>query len=306
MNARVYTVDAAQPRAEAFAVKNGRFVAVGLVERRPEPGDGPNTRHRRRRPDRDAGVHRHALPRERRRRALQRQRQRAPRARAAGKPQGQGRQDPGRSVGRGHHVRRHQARRRPDQALPRRGDARSSAGREPSRRTHQLVQLEGLRAGRHHEGHAGSGPRPFLPRRERRAHRPRRGAGAQRLQQGRHARDLHARAAARARPERDALHLGAADRRRAHLGPRRRRRPGSDSRLRGRQGQRRAPPPRGVPGPRHRDVRRLQGRGRLLRLRRRVAARHRRQVRGRRVGLRADDAHEHAVCRAPATTASSR
>ena len=29
VNARVYTVDAAQPRAEAFAVKNGRFVAIG-------------------------------------------------------------------------------------------------------------------------------------------------------------------------------------------------------------------------------------------------------------------------------------
>ena len=29
VNARVYTVDAAQPRAEAFAIKNGRFIAVG-------------------------------------------------------------------------------------------------------------------------------------------------------------------------------------------------------------------------------------------------------------------------------------
>jgi predicted amidohydrolase YtcJ len=29
LNARVYTVDPAQPRAEAFAVKNGRFIAVG-------------------------------------------------------------------------------------------------------------------------------------------------------------------------------------------------------------------------------------------------------------------------------------
>ncbi|HUE87513.1 MAG TPA: amidohydrolase [Vicinamibacterales bacterium] len=29
VNARVYTVDPAQPRAEAFAVKNGRFIAVG-------------------------------------------------------------------------------------------------------------------------------------------------------------------------------------------------------------------------------------------------------------------------------------
>ncbi len=29
VNARVYTVDAAQPRGEAFAIKNGRFIAVG-------------------------------------------------------------------------------------------------------------------------------------------------------------------------------------------------------------------------------------------------------------------------------------
>src|SRR5919109_948527 len=29
INARVYTVDAANPRAEAFAVKSGRFLAVG-------------------------------------------------------------------------------------------------------------------------------------------------------------------------------------------------------------------------------------------------------------------------------------
>src|SRR5688572_25441320 len=29
VNARVYTIDSANPRAEAFAVKNGRFVAVG-------------------------------------------------------------------------------------------------------------------------------------------------------------------------------------------------------------------------------------------------------------------------------------
>ena len=29
VNASVYTVEASQPRAEAFAIKNGRFVAVG-------------------------------------------------------------------------------------------------------------------------------------------------------------------------------------------------------------------------------------------------------------------------------------
>jgi predicted amidohydrolase YtcJ len=32
LNARVYTVDDSQPRAEAFAVKNGRFVAVGSTD----------------------------------------------------------------------------------------------------------------------------------------------------------------------------------------------------------------------------------------------------------------------------------
>jgi predicted amidohydrolase YtcJ len=31
VNARVYTIDPARPRAEAFAVKNGRFIAVGLT-----------------------------------------------------------------------------------------------------------------------------------------------------------------------------------------------------------------------------------------------------------------------------------
>ena len=70
---------------------------------------------------------------------------------------------------------------------------------ESSRRAHELVQHEGLRARWRHQEHARSGSRPILPRRERRADRPRRRARAQRVQQGRHARDVHARAAARAR-----------------------------------------------------------------------------------------------------------
>src|SRR5688572_25027693 len=47
LNARVYTVDDAQPRAEAFAVKDGKFVAVGstsdvknVVSRRTQVIDG--------------------------------------------------------------------------------------------------------------------------------------------------------------------------------------------------------------------------------------------------------------------------
>ena len=31
INANIYTIDPAQPRATAFAVKNGRFVAVGAT-----------------------------------------------------------------------------------------------------------------------------------------------------------------------------------------------------------------------------------------------------------------------------------
>ena len=50
----------------------------------------------------------------------------------------------------------------------------------------------------------------------------------------------------------------------------------------------------------------LQGRRHPLRLRRRVAARRRGEVRRRRLGVRAHDAHEHAVRRHRTTTASSR
>jgi len=49
VNARVYTVDVAQPRAEAFAVKNGRFVAVGSsvdVRNGPPRGRRSSTRSR--------------------------------------------------------------------------------------------------------------------------------------------------------------------------------------------------------------------------------------------------------------------
>ena len=70
------------------------------------------------------------------------------------------------------------------------------------------------------------------------------------------------------------------------------------------QGQRRAAASRRVSGPRQRHVQRIQGRGDPLRLRRRVDPRGRREVRRRRLGLRADDADEHAVCRHQATTAS--
>ena len=108
-----------------------------------------------------------------------------------------------------------------------------------SRRTHELVQHQGVRAGGHHQGHARSRSRPLLPRRERRAHRPRRRARARRAS----TRSARAR---RSRPSSSAsaagsgmrAHLGAADRGGPDVRARRRRRSRSHPRLRGRARQR--------------------------------------------------------------------
>ena len=77
LNAKVFTVDDAQPRAEAFAVRDGRFMAVGstadirnLVTSRTTVIDAAGQ-------DGHARLHRRALPSERHRRAVRRQRQRA-------------------------------------------------------------------------------------------------------------------------------------------------------------------------------------------------------------------------------------
>ena len=91
LNGRVFTVDDAQPRAEAFAVRGGRFIAVGstadirnLVTARTTVIDAGGR-------DGDARLHRRALPSERHRRAVRRQRQRAHAPRAAGRARPEGR-----------------------------------------------------------------------------------------------------------------------------------------------------------------------------------------------------------------------
>ena len=65
------------------------------------------------------------------------------------------------------------------------------------RRPHVVLQQQGVRDGRRHQGHAESARRHVRPRRERRAERPRHRSRARRVQQGRQAADVHAGADAR-------------------------------------------------------------------------------------------------------------
>ena len=192
----------------------------------------------------------------------------------------QGRQDAARTVGDGGHVRRHQARR-----------ARSPGA--ISTKSRRIIRSSSTIAA---AIPAGTTPRRSSWRASRRA--------TPDPEHGRFFRDetgeLTGRVAELARnvfskvgtretftPEqqrdrgtqRHAAHLRAAHGGRPHVGPRRRRGSRSHPRLRGRARQRRAASSRVLPGPRQRDVRGLQGRRHLLRLRRRVDARRRRQVR---------------------------
>ena len=155
VNARVYTVDDALPRAEAFAVRAGRFVAVGSTDDVRNLA-GPNTEVIDAEGMTVTPGFIDALPPERRERALRREHQPADGRRDPGRPAGQGRRHPARPVGAGLHVRRHEGRRRPPAPdPPRRGGARSSRQRGPPRRSHQLVQQQRVRARRHHPRHPG-------------------------------------------------------------------------------------------------------------------------------------------------------
>ena len=150
VNARVLTSDTALPRAEAFAVKNGRFTAVGST------GDVRNLATART-PVIDAqrmtvvpgfiDAHSHPSGVEElygvnTNLRTVREIQAAIRAKV----------ETTRAGGLDHrlHVRRHQARSSADAQGSRRGDDRASGvGRAP-RRPHQLLQQQGVRARRHH------------------------------------------------------------------------------------------------------------------------------------------------------------
>ena len=201
--ARCYTSDAALPRAEAFAVKNGRFTAVGstsdvrnLATARTPVIDAQQMTV-------IARLHRRAQPPERRRGAVRRQHQPPHRARDSGGDPQEGETHAARVLGHRLHVRRHQARSAADAEGSRRSDDRAPGVGGAPRRPHELLQQQGVRAGRHHRADARSRRRPVLQG-ERRAERPRRRERAQRVRPRRQARDLHARAAPRPRAQRHA------------------------------------------------------------------------------------------------------
>ena len=164
VNARVYTVDPALPRAEAFAVKNGRFIAVGssadvrnLATARTRvidaqqatvtPGfidthchvSGVNELY-----SVNANVRRV-------RELLANLRQKADKTPAGQWVTAVMFDDTKLDVP--------LTRQHLDEV-----SQGSSDRRRPSRRAHELVQHQGVRARRHHEEHAGSRSRPLLPR----------------------------------------------------------------------------------------------------------------------------------------------
>ena len=162
VNAKVYTMDARAPRAEAFAVTSGRFVAVGTS------GDIKGLAGKRTQTFDAKGMtvvpgfidcHNHAGGETLLNEVL------------VGNPfevefvtirsiidklRAQGAADAAGHVGRGLLLRRHQAegQARAEHSRPRRGVDGASGGRPPSRRPHLLLQQQGVRDGRHHEGHA--------------------------------------------------------------------------------------------------------------------------------------------------------
>ena len=221
VNAKVFTVDAAQPRAEAFAVKSGRFAAVGSNSRRAQPGQRPHPGHRRRRrsPSPPASSTRTATPAASTS-CYERQFQRAARARAAGRLETEGRSDAAGPVGGRRHVRRHQARRPAHRQRPGRGRRAITrwscaiVAATPAGTTRKAFELAGVT-----QGHARPGPWALLPRRQRRAQRTRRGTGARRLRQGGTTRETFTPEQSRERGRNGMRHISrAADRGRAHHG----------------------------------------------------------------------------------------
>ena len=224
INAKVYTMDARAPRAEAFAVSAGRFTAVGSTSDVEGPGRQEHADLRRQGHDGGAGLHRLPQPRRRGSAAERGAGRQSLRGGVRQHPQhhrqapGAGAADAAGHLGRRLLLRRHQAQRqaRAQHPRPRRGLDRAPGDRPPSRRAHLLLQQQGLRHGRHHQGHAQPDGRHLRQGRERPAdrqgHRPRVGA----VQQGRRAAHLHAGRGRAARPRRRGAHLEAVRALRAH------------------------------------------------------------------------------------------
>ena len=212
VNARVLTSDTAAPRAEAFAVKNGRFVAVGstsdvrnLATRRTQVIDAQRMTVT------PGFIDAHCHPS-----GVQElygvNTQPAHRARDPGGDQAEGGGDAARGLGHRLHVRRHEARSAADAQGSRRSDDASTRCRSrtaAATRTSTTARRSSWPASPRR--HARPARRPLLQG-ERRAERPRRRERAQRLQPRRQARDVHAGAAARSRAQRHGAHVEAVQR----------------------------------------------------------------------------------------------
>ena len=154
LNAKVYTMDAAAPRAEAFAVKNSRFVAIGSSAEMKALAGEEHADVRREADDGRAWLHRLPQPRGRRRcstRCSSAIRLRSSSSQSRASSRSSARRHKRRRLGRGSRgtSRRHEAERqaaaRPPRSRP--GVDRASGGRAPSRRPHVVLQQQGARAG---------------------------------------------------------------------------------------------------------------------------------------------------------------
>ena len=230
-------MDPRAPRAEAFAVSGGRFVAVGSTsDIRNLAGKNTQTF--------DAkgmtvvpgfiDCHNHAggevaAQRSARRQSVRgRVRQHPQHHRQAARARAE---DAAGAVGRGLLLRRHQGERqaRDQHSRSRRSVIRASGDRPPSRRPHLFLQQQGVRDGRHHQGHAEPDGRHLRQGCERQPERPRHRSRVGAVQQGRDAPDLHAGGDRNARARRRRAHLEAVRALRPHQRASRRRQPAGDA-----------------------------------------------------------------------------
>ena len=159
VNAKVYTMDATTPRAEAFAMKGGRFVAVGrtadirgLAGKRTQTFDAKQMTI-------VPGFTDYAQPRGRHDAALRGARRQSVRGGVRHdrehhrQAQGESAADAAGHVGGGVLPRRHEAQGQAaaQPARPRSGVDGASGRRAASRRPHVVLQQQGVRARGHHE-----------------------------------------------------------------------------------------------------------------------------------------------------------
>ena len=235
---------------EAFAVKAGRFVAVGSTEEMKALDRQAHAHVRRQADDGGAGLHRHPQSRARRDPALRgagrqplrgRVRHHRQHRRQAAR---QGPRDAARHLGRGVFLRRHQGegQARARRPRPRPGvDAITRSRCAIAAAIPRIYNSKAFAIAGVTKNTPELGRRHLRPRRQRRAQRPRHRPRARCVRQGRQAAELYARTDAAAQPRRARLHLQAVRPLRPDQRASRGRRPAGAA---GGARARRSPPPR--------------------------------------------------------------